>query len=824
MAVRKIPGVAPTLKGPPTEILDAEWIRGNDNTLIRYCDAKKKIRICDAGQHPYFFIKTADLEQAERFFGNWVVGVEEGQFITITGHRAVKLNVRYPSDVHSKRYGGLRQVLEKNDIETFESDIPFIRRWMIDQGIMQCPLIDKGYFDIECDARTGFPEPDKAPFRVISISLVGNDGFTKFFCDYDEPAMLKAFFSTIKSRYHMLTGWNIKKFDWPYLLNRMRNLNIRKGFVPIQEIDAMENYKKLTLWGFIGKTYTLEAVSKAYLGVDHESVKNKMQMHELWDSFVGDRTVLKEYNMLDSELVLRLDEKLHLCDPYIELTKLWPILLRDTPFMTTVFDIIFLEEASKHPWRFIFPRRKPHEAALLGGLTLTPVPGVHSSVLSLDFKSLYPTIIITMGLSPELMYLFQAWRATGKPLNMWIKELFGIDCDDDTHPPPVPLEIPMEYEKKATLKYDHWKTYFRDQVPHYIHFMQVMIDLKISPYPFMAHQLDHLLLLRAEIKNEMKKYPEQSLEFMSHNISQGAVKLVLVSSYGVTGYRTTRFFNAEFVNATTGMGQTILEMVVDIADNMGFDVIYGDTDSIFIKAKDGTPAFKLTLEAFKLAKAINIELQEALVAAYGLSDENYRIIVDPKNVYSDIHFSKSKKKYLGNTVWVEGVYEQKREVVGMEAKRSDAFGLMAEVQESLVDILFSSELDVVDDDVEAYLIGIAKLLFSGDVDEKLVLQMSVRKSSLDAYEHDDPHVRVAKKLSARNLFRPGDKVKWIVVADGVEEPIVDGEPIAKPGKRGYLYYWNRLMAMVERMLGEKPDIRVTDEGGVMKQKALEHYV
>jgi len=1099
----------------PREILDAEWIKGNGFPLIRYADENKKIRIVPAGMHPYFFIKQADLGEAIKYFKNRVVNIERGNFVTITGHKAVKISARYPSDISNDKRTGLRDILEKNGIETFESDIPFVKRWMIDNDIRQVPITEKAYMDIEVDAREGFPEPDKAPFRVLCISVSGSDGKKYFFCDKDEKKMLKSFLRLIRSKYHMLTGWNIKKFDWPYLVNRItRQLKMRMGFIPIQEIDAMLNYTKLTLWGFIGKSYRLEAVAKTYLGVDHEclwgevpvltnkgfipikeipdsfftgfkecylvkiggyyiigsgdhpllseegywvpikklrpgdkvirlniswinnkmnqdavkkyhekmqslweafasrenilldslydggsleksriseaskgalewekkseakpdtkgktfryelstgnpksneshrkrgkrisrnsrgtklqiqetgtsgtlgkegwscgfycgrsnsnrsiqldgleiclqpysspeencsitetrvlsvpiftgghfraqrlceesfgvsvvedikyvgilptynleepinhnyilvggvishnSMKNKMDAERLWKSFISDRKELREYNMEDADLVRRLDEKLHLCDPYIELTKMWPIMLRDTPFMSSVIDVMLLQEAIRHKWRFVFPRRKEHEAELLGGMTLRPIQGVHRGVISLDFKSLYPTIIITFGLSPELMYLFQAWRYSGKLLGEWIKDLFGVECEDSTTPPSIPPEIPKDSSPEE--KYEHWKTYFKPQVKYYIHFARTLMKLGITPYPFMAKHLRDLLELRAKIKKEMKQYPEESLEFMAKNISQAAVKLVLVSSYGVTGYRNTRFFNAEFVNHTTGLGQTILETVTQIAKMFGFHIIYGDTDSVFLKPMMQISLFRLTLLAPTIANLINEELKKKLIKEFGLRPEDYIITLEPKNVYHSILFSKAKKKYLGKTVWIEGLYENKREVVGFEEKRSDAFELMAEVQKNIHEILSTYEMEQVDEAIEQYLTEVAADLFKGKYDDKLILEMSVRKISLDSYESEDPHVRVARKLKEMNMFRPGDKVRWIVIDEKQEEPVVEGYPLPKPTFRGYMYYFNRLMNMVERMLGYRPGITISPRGKIMKQLSWDQYV
>ena len=801
----------------PKEILDAEWIKGNDHTMIRYADERKRIHIIPAGMNPYFFIKEEDLEKAKKFFDNRVVKVERGKYVTITGHKAVKISVRYPSDIKPRKGKGLRDILEKHGIETFESDIPFVRRWMIDNDIKQCKISWKCYVDIECDARSGFPDPNEAPFRVLSISVSGNDGKQYFFCDDDEKKMLKEFFRLIKKCYHMITGWNIRRFDWPYLINRAKKLGININFMPIQEIDAMLNYEKLTIWGFMGESYKLENVAKRHLGVDHSSMKSKMDAERLWQSFVTDRKELYEYNMTDADLVRRLDEKLQLCDPYIAISQMWPIMLRETPLMTQVIETMLLQEALRHPYRLVFPRKKEHEAELLGGMTLQPIKGLHKGVISLDFKSLYPTIIISFWLSPEVMYLYQAWRASRKPLGEWIKEVFNVECDDTTTPPTIPPPIPKDLE--AEEKYRFWKKYYHDQIPCYVYFAKKLVELKIIKYPFMAKHLDNLLGLRSQIKKEMKQYPEDSLEFMSRNIKQAGIKLVLVSSYGVTGYRNTRFFNAEFVNATTGLGQTILDTLVKLSEKFGFIVIYGDTDSVFLKPMFTCNILLLPTIITEVAQALNDALKKYLIETYNIPEETYKIFLEPKTVFDTIIFTQAKKKYIGEAIWNEGMYERTKVVVGFEAKRSDAFQLMKEVQENIVNILATAEMDKAEAAVERYLAQVIRELFEGKHDDKLILEMTVRKSSLDKYESDDPHVRVAKKLKEMNLFRPGDRVRWIVVAEGKEEPVIPGRELPKPTVSGYKYYIGRIMDMVERLLGYKPEIAF-DGTKVVKQARL----
>lgn len=820
----------------PSTILDATWLHGTGKTLIKYCGEDKKVRVIDAGMHPYFFIRENDLERARLFFKDRVIRVERGKFVTIDGYRAVKIVVRYPSDVHAKRRGtaaGLRVDLESNGIVTYESDIPFVRRWMIDKQVFQCDISKKAYVDIEVEARAGFPDVEEAENRILSIAVSGNDGKKFFFCDKDERKMLMQYYDVLRKHYHMVTGWNWRSFDGEYLRNRTRRLGLKPEWIPIQEIDAMINYQKLTIWGFVGKSYSLENVAKEHLGIDMQ--KLKMSPQQMWESFIGDHKELYKYNMMDADIVRELDSKLRICDPYIEITKLYPLLLNDAPFMSRVIDVMLLNEAIKHPWRLVFPKRVQHSAELLGGKTLRPDAGVHSGVFSLDFKSLYPSVIITFGLSPELMYLFQAWRQSRQPLGEWVRGLFGVDCDDSRVPPSEPIPIPKprpnpsDPKRKpkplsAEEKYAHWKREYLGQIPAYVYFSRRLQELGVVPYPFMAYELERLLALRSEIKKRMKSHPEGSIEFMAENIRQAAVKLVLVSSYGVTGYRSTRFFNAEFVNATTGLSQTVLDFTCQIADELGYRVLYGDTDSVFLKPKGGdVHPLELTMAIGEFERQCNEMLRQKLVEMFGLDSSKYVIQLNAENVYSKITLTKVKKKYIADCVWVEGKFCKKRKVTGFETKRSDAFELLSELQVKIVDILHSEDIpaDQVEDAVHDLVTDMITEMFEGKHDKKLILQMTLQKGSPEDYGTTSPHVRVARKLQEMGEYRPGDKVKWIVVDTGVEEPVldVDGE-LPRPRFNGYRYYAKKLLDAVERMIGSAPPLLIGDDGRVYEQTVL----
>jgi hypothetical protein len=179
-----------------------------------------------------------------------------------------------------------------------------------------------------------------------------------------------------------------------------------------------------TIWGFMGSKYKLEQVAQRHLGIDHESMKSKMDAERLWASFVGDKKELREYNVMDAKIVVMLDDLLKLSEPYIDIAQQFPIMLRDAPLMSMVLETILLKETAKSTPRLVFPNREHKTANLIGGFTMQPKPGVHRGVLSLDYKSLYPTTMATFKLSPELVMLYKSWKDSGLDFNQWVERTF----------------------------------------------------------------------------------------------------------------------------------------------------------------------------------------------------------------------------------------------------------------------------------------------------------------------------------------------------------------------------------------------------------------
>ncbi|MEM2258206.1 MAG: DNA polymerase domain-containing protein [Candidatus Caldarchaeum sp.] len=778
--------------------------------MIKYVDSGK-VRYVKAPFEPYFFIREEDLSKAKELILAEGALVEKGKFISCAGERLVKIKCRLPSGEGSVE--SLRDKLEALGLRTYESDIPYVKRVMIDMGITAGEIKKRAYVDIEVDAREGFPDPDKAESRLIGIALVGNDGKEMFFSYDDERKMLMELLDNLKG-YEVVTGWNWRRFDGPYLANRAKKLGIKWDLFGIHELDAMMNYKKLSIWGNLGSSYTLENVAKVHLGIEHKGARTKIDMEKLWESFVTDKKLLRDYNMEDARLVAKLDALLNLLDPYIALAQRYPILIRESAFMTSIWETILLVELQKQPVRIVLDRKKFHKEIvgadninLVGGYTTQPKAGVYDWAMSLDYRSLYPSIMITFKLSPELVFLFEGWVKSGLKFKDWVKKVLDLDCNIEDIPPyPVPPDLTFDYRR-------------------YIEFVDSLVSLGVVKGPIFANVLARLMEERKRLKNEMMKYPTNSLDFMLRNIKQASIKLLLLSSYGVFGNDTTRFFSPTFFNAITMMGHHIIKYTISLVEKFGYSNIYSDTDSLFLKCKK--TRLEAVSEAMDLAKLINEEIKKHIKEVWGIPENQCVIEVEPKFVYEHLLFTKAKKRYRGDAVWGEGKFERIVEMVGFETKRSDAFPLMKQAQEAIQYIVMNSDPALMKENIANYLNSLREALFRGDYDAELIQTKHVQKD-LEDYEVEDPHVRVAEQLKEKALLRRGDAVSWVTVAahNGLVEKAVDPltREVPKPEWSGYAYYFNRILNMVERMLGETVVEPINIKAGPTKQVKMDEYV
>ena len=219
-----------------------------------------------------------------------------------------------------------------------------------------------------------------------------------------------------------------------------------------------------------------------------------------------------------------------------------------------------------------------------------------------------------------------------------------------------------------------------------------------------------------------------------------AIKILMNSFYGVMGSFGCRFYHPHLPTAITGTGHRLLLGSKDYLEGKGYEVVYGDTDSLFVQLKtnEGTNAAQ---NGIRIAEELNNYWNEKISSEYGLVShleiefEKYyrKFIITPARGSE----AGAKKRYAGLVVENDN---EKLEFVGMEFVRSDWTRLAKEFQVELYTKVFN------DEDVEEWIREIVKKVRAGEYDEKLIYRKRLRKDVDDYIKNVPQHVKAARLL------------------------------------------------------------------------------
>lgn len=222
-----------------------------------------------------------------------------------------------------------------------------------------------------------------------------------------------------------------------------------------------------------------------------------------------------------------------------------------------------------------------------------------------------------------------------------------------------------------------------------------------------------------------------------------AVKILMNSFYGVMGSTGCRFYHSELPEAITGTGQWVLRTSVEWLQKRGYEVLYGDTDSVFVALKpgEGMNAFSV---GGALAKELNQYLSELITKRFSVAsvleiefEKYYRKFFLPMARTGE---GGAKKRYAGLLVGTKGEGE-KLVFSGMEFVRSDWTDLAKNFQYGLFERLFQSS------DLEEYIRDYLERLRNGEFVSELIYKKRLTKKASEYTKSQPPHVRAALMLS-----------------------------------------------------------------------------
>ncbi|ELX12863.1 DNA polymerase II [Janthinobacterium sp. HH01] len=522
----------------------------------------------------------------------------------------------------------------------------------------------------------------------------------------------------------VLVGWNVVQFDLrvlqknadkyklPLALGRegktieWREHPGQKGYlfapvvgrIVLDGIDAL----KAASWSF--PSFSLENVSQAMLGEGKDIGDVYDKMAEIERRFHEDKPALAHYNLKDCELVTRIFDKANLLAFMIERSTVTGLQADHLGGSIAAFGHHYLPRM--HREGYVAPSvGDVSGGASPGGFVMESKPGLYDSVVVLDYKSLYPSIIRTFLVDP-------------------VGLIEGEVADDPA---------------------------------------SVVEGVNGTVFSRTRHCLP-------EITTQIWKQRDAAKRARNEPLSQ-ALKLLMNSFCGVLGATECRFFNPRLVSSVTLRGHQMMKQTRELVEAEGYDVIYGDTDSIFIWLKKEYGNSEALAIGEGLAVKINDWWRTMLREKHGLEchleiefDTHYRKFFMPTIRGTEMG---SKKRYAGLAVNAKG----EEEVIyrGLEVARSDWTPLAQQFQQGLFTRIFKDE--PYQDFVREY----ARKTLSGDYDELLVYRKRLRHR-LDEYKVNvPPQVRAARLADEYNQaqrrplrYQNGGWISYVMTTSGPE--------------------------------------------------------
>ena len=571
--------------------------------------------------------------------------------------------------------------------------------------------------DIEVQSEDGFPEPDDAKYPVTSITIKDSVRNTYYVwgtgdwslsksemieqltgCEVhyvkciDEQNLLKLFlahWTTPHLTPDVITGWNIRIFDVPYLINRINNLMgedaakkmspwkmiqhkeiTLKGkrlnaydLVGIQQMDYLDLFLKFGVQTF-GKQESNRLDHIAWVVLGERKLQFDGNLHTLYKT---DHQKFIDYNIRDVWLVDRIDAKLGLMNLAFTLAYKGGVNYNETLGTTNIWDTIIYRRLSEKKIA-IPPNKDTPKSEYPGAYVKEPIPGKYDWVVSFDLNSLYPSIIIQLNMGPDTIL-------------PGITNGVDVDrCLDGTNTP-----NPITNSAMSAAGY-HFDTSFQGALPE-------IID---------AFYAERVTIKKRMLSNKQAKEnldPSNKTEKfrLERDIAQGdsqqmAIKILLNSLYGAMGNQWFRYYDNRIAESITLSGQLTIrwaEKAVNgymnkIMSTDGVDyVIAMDTDSLYLNFgpfvnkfmgdHDKSDTLKVVRFLDKVCEdKFTTVLNDAYQKLYDKMGGYQNRMVMKREGISDKGIWVAKKRYILNVWNNEGVQykEPDLKVMGIEAVKS----------------------------------------------------------------------------------------------------------------------------------------------------------
>ena len=654
------------------------------------------------------------------------------------------------------------------------------------------------FLDIEVGSEHGFPNPESAQEEVTAITVKIGDDIQVWGCSEfkngqenitynkcgDERQLLEQFVMYWQQNYpHVITGWNTKTFDTPYLVNRIRNILSEKwvkklspwGFVKeqkifgmggrevqtyeiygVSEIDYMDAYKKFTYTN--QESYRLDHIAYVELGETKLDYSEVNTLHELYRT---DYQKFIEYNIQDVMLVSRLEKKMKLLEMIISLAYLSKCNYTDVFAQTRMWDCIIYNHLLRE--KVVIPQKKKYIKGDMyeGAYVKAPQKGRHNWIVSFDLNSLYPHLIMQYNISPETI------------LGKWEDEI-GVDGLLNKE-----FDTSIWKEKNITVT-PNGSVYRRDKQGFLPKLMEKMYTDRVK---YKKKMLTEQKKGRNADPNKLSQY---------YNYQQN-LKIALNSAYGALGNQWFRYYDERNAEAVSVAGQLSVQWAENAVNkylnttlstgNKDY-IVAMDTDSLYVCLDSLVTKVGLTDNE----KIINF-LDKACSRIEGVIEKSYNELAEYVNAYqqkmkmtreviADTGIWTAKKHYILNVHDSEGVrYEDpKLKIVGIEAIKSSTPQACRDSLKEIFNIIISGTEDDVIGYIEEFKTKFFKLNMENVAFPRSVNGLKKYKDSSTIYKKSTPihvkgsliynHMLKSKKLTKKYpIINEGEKVKFAYLKD-----------------------------------------------------------
>jgi len=672
------------------------------------------------------------------------------------------------------------------------------------------------YIDIEVGSENGFPDPRNANEEItaITIKIKGNyfvfgiGDYTKHREDVhyakckDEFDLIKRFMDLWMRFYpDVISGWNIKFFDIPYLVNRItklfgeveakklspwNRLSAREAYVMNREhqvyeldgvatLDYIELYRKFTYSQ--QESYRLDHIAHIELNEKKLDYSEFETLHQLYKY---DYQKFIQYNIKDVELVEKLEDKMKLIELALTLAYDNRVNYDDVFTQVRMWDSIVYNHLKKK--NIVIPQIKSGEkkTQFEGAYVKDPILGMHKWVVSFDLNSLYPHLIMQYNISMETLI-----EPTKHSIEMRNTVREGkVSVENMLH-----HQVRLDYLKNVGVTITPNCQFFNVKKQGLLpEIMDSMYNDRIR-YKKMALDAKKKIETVLEDKNQVEYLEKQVARY---NNLQLAKKVTLNSAYGALGNQYFRFFDTRIAEGITTAGQLsirwiekkINEYMNELLKTQEIDyVIASDTDSIYINM--GPLVEKLYPNVSDTKKIIKFMDKVCNQKFQPFIDKSYQDLAEYINAYqqrmemkreslADKAIWTAKKRYILNVYDSEGVAyaKPKLKIMGLEAVKSSTPSACRTKIKEAIDIIMTKTQDDLHKFIEKFRHEFKTLPIDMIAFPRSVNGLSEYADPAGIFKKGTPihvkgalvfnHFLHAYKLTKRyQLIQEGEKIKFI---------------------------------------------------------------